>query len=344
MTRRVFITGTAGFIGYHLAQLLLDEGMIVHGYDGMTDYYDVTLKRRRHDMLHRHAQFSATEARLEDQAALDAAIDAFVPDEIVHLAAQAGVRYSLENPRAYLDANVIGTFNVMEAARRHAVRHLLMASTSSVYGANTEMPFTETQKADTQLTIYAATKKATESMSHAYAHLWTLPTTMFRFFTVYGPWGRPDMALFKFTDAILDGRPIDIYNHGDMYRDFTYVDDLVRGIRLLLDAAPGGPATAMEGDSLSPVAESDSLSPVAPWRVVNIGNSQKVRLLDFVEAIEETLGIPATRNYMPMQMGDVPATWADATLLQDLTGYCPQTDFRDGVARFVAWFREYYGK
>ena len=344
MTRRVFITGTAGFIGYHLAQLLLDEGMIVHGYDGMTDYYDVTLKRRRHDMLHRHAQFSATEARLEDQAALDAAIDAFVPDEIVHLAAQAGVRYSLENPRAYLDANVIGTFNVMEAARRHAVRHLLMASTSSVYGANTEMPFTETQKADTQLTIYAATKKATESMSHAYAHLWTLPTTMFRFFTVYGPWGRPDMALFKFTDAILDGRPIDIYNHGDMYRDFTYVDDLVRGIRLLLDAAPGGPATAMEGDSLSPVAESDSLSPVAPWRVVNIGNSQKVRLLDFVEAIEETLGMPAERNYMPMQMGDVPATWADATLLQDLTGYCPQTDFRDGVARFVAWFREYYGK
>ena len=344
MTRRVFITGTAGFIGYHLAQLLLDEGMIVHGYDGMTDYYDVTLKRRRHDMLHRHAQFSATEARLEDQAALDAAIDAFVPDEIVHLAAQAGVRYSLENPRAYLDANVIGTFNVMEAARRHAVRHLLMASTSSVYGANTEMPFTETQKADTQLTIYAATKKATESMSHAYAHLWTLPTTMFRFFTVYGPWGRPDMALFKFTDAILDGRPIDIYNHGDMYRDFTYVDDLVRGIRLLLDAAPGGPGTAMEGDSLSPVAESDSLSPVAPWRVVNIGNSQKVRLLDFVEAIEETLGMPAERNYMPMQMGDVPATWADATLLQDLTGYCPQTDFRDGVARFVAWFRDYYGK
>jgi len=235
MTRRVCITGTAGFIGYHLAQLLLDEGMIVHGYDGMTDYYDVTLKRKRHDMLHRHARFTATEAMLEDQAALDAAIDAFAPDEIVHLAAQAGVRYSLENPRAYLDANVIGTFNVMEAARRHAVRHLLMASTSSVYGANTEMPFTETQKADTQLTIYAATKKATESMSHAYAHLWSLPTTMFRFFTVYGPWGRPDMALFKFTDAILDGRPIDIYNHGDMYRDFTYVDDLVRGIRLLLD-------------------------------------------------------------------------------------------------------------
>jgi UDP-glucuronate 4-epimerase len=289
-------------------------------------------------MLHRHAQFTATEARLEDQAALDAAIDSFAPDEIVHLAAQAGVRYSLENPRAYLDANVIGTFNVMEAARLHAVRHLLMASTSSVYGAGTEMPFTEGQKADTQLTIYAATKKATESMSHAYAHLWALPTTMFRFFTVYGPWGRPDMALFKFTDAILDGRPIDIYNHGDMYRDFTYVDDLVRGIRLLLDAAPVRPEAGV-----APPA-GDSLSPVAPWRVVNIGNSQKVRLLDFIEAIEATLGLPAERNYMPMQMGDVPATWADATLLQDLTGYCPQTDFRDGVARFVAWFRAYYGK
>jgi len=338
VTRRVFITGTAGFIGYHLAELLLGEGMIVHGYDGMTDYYDVRLKRKRHDMLHAHARFTATEARLEDQAALDAAIDAFAPDEIVHLAAQAGVRYSLENPRAYLDANVIGTFNVMEAARRHAVRHLLMASTSSVYGAGTEMPFTEGQKADTQLTIYAATKKATESMSHAYAHLWALPTTMFRFFTVYGPWGRPDMALFKFTDAILDGRPIDIYNHGDMYRDFTYVDDLVRGIRLLLDAAPVRPEAGV-----APPA-GDSLSPVAPWRVVNIGNSQKVRLLDFIDAIEATLGLPAERNYMPMQMGDVPATWADATLLQDLTGYCPQTDFRDGVARFVAWFRAYYGK
>jgi len=338
MTRRVFITGTAGFIGYHLAGLLLGEGMIVHGYDGMTDYYDVTLKRKRHDMLHRHAHFTATEARLEDQAALDAAIDAFAPDEIVHLAAQAGVRYSLENPRAYLDANVIGTFNVMEAARRHMVRHLLMASTSSVYGANTEMPFIETQKADTQLTIYAATKKATESMSHAYAHLWNLPTTVFRFFTVYGPWGRPDMALFKFTDAILDGRSIDIYNYGEMYRDFTYVDDLVRGIRLLLDAAPVRP------DEDANTSVGDSLSPVAPWRVINIGNSQKIRLLDFIDVLEDTLGLPAKRNYMPMQMGDVPATWADASLLESLTGYYPKTDLRDGVSCFVEWFQDYYGK
>jgi len=227
---------------------------------------------------------------------------------------------------------------VMEAARRHKVRHLLMASTSSVYGANDEMPFTETEKADTQLTIYAATKKANESMAHAYAHLWDLPTTMFRFFTVYGPWGRPDLALYKFVDAILDDRPIDIYNHGDMYRDFTYVDDLVRAIRLLIDAAPVRPACKDD------IADGDSLSPVAPWRIVNIGNSEKVRLLDFIDGIEDCLGKKAIRNYMGMQPGDVPATWADATLLQRLTGYRPQTDFHDGIGRFVDWFREYYGK
>ena len=334
---RVMITGTAGFIGFHLARLLLAEGFTVHGYDGMTDYYDVALKRRRHQMLLQSPNFAATEAMLEDHATLDRTFDAFAPDVIVHLAAQAGVRYSLENPRAYLDANVIGTFNVMEAARRLAVRHLLMASTSSVYGANTEMPFIETEKADTQLTIYAATKKATESMGHAYAHLWNLPTTMFRFFTVYGPWGRPDLALYKFVDAMLDGRPIDIYNHGDMYRDFTYVDDLVRAIRLLIDAVPVRPVDGV-------VPEGDSLSPVAPYRVVNIGNSEKVRLLDFIEAIEDSLGIKAKRNYMEMQKGDVPATWANADLLQTLTGYRPQTDFRVGIARFVEWYREYAGK
>jgi UDP-glucuronate 4-epimerase len=337
LPERILVTGTAGFIGFHLTRLLLDEGFIVHGYDGMTDYYDVRLKQRRHAMLLQKPGFSATEAMLEDQQAFDRVADDFRPDVIVHLAAQAGVRYSLENPRAYLDANVIGTFNVMEAARRLEVKHLLMASTSSVYGANTEMPFTETEKADTQLTIYAATKKANESMAHAYAHLWNLPTTMFRFFTVYGTWGRPDLALYKFVDAILDDRPIDIYNHGDMYRDFTYVDDLVRAIRLLIDAVPERPADGI-------VPEGDSLSPVAPFRIVNIGNSDKVRLLDFIDAIEECLGKKAIRNYMPMQMGDVPATWADASLLQRLTGYRPQTDFRDGIARFVEWFREYYGK
>ena len=336
--RKVLITGTAGFIGFHLAQLLLDEGFVVHGYDGMTDYYDVRLKQRRHAMLLQNGNFTATEGMLEDQELFDRVADSFAPDVIVHLAAQAGVRYSLENPRAYLDANVIGTFNVMDAARRLQVKHLLMASTSSVYGANEEMPFAETDKADTQLTIYAATKKATESMGHAYAHLWNLPTTMFRFFTVYGTWGRPDLALYKFVDAILDGRPIDIYNQGDMYRDFTYVGDLVRAIRLLIDAVPERPASGSE------IAPGDSLSPVAPYRVVNIGNSQKVRLLDFIEAIEDCLGQKAIRNYMPMQMGDVPATWANAELLRSLTGYQPNTDMRDGIANFVTWFRDYYGK
>ncbi|WP_306110659.1 MULTISPECIES: NAD-dependent epimerase/dehydratase family protein [Roseovarius] len=335
---RVFITGTAGFIGYHLAQLLLDEGMVVHGFDGMTDYYDVSLKARRHQMLLQSPNFTATEAMLEDVAALDSAVDACAPDIIVHLAAQAGVRYSLENPRAYIEANVVGTFNVMEAAKRHEVRHLLMASTSSVYGAETDMPYTESQKADTPMTIYAATKKATEAMGHSYAHLWNLPTTMFRFFTVYGPWGRPDMALYKFVDAILEGRPIDVYNHGKMYRDFTYVTDLVRGIRLLMDAAPVRP----EGPEA--IAEGDSLSPVAPYRVVNIGNSKTVRLTDFVDAIEAALGMTAERNLMEIQKGDVPATWADASLLQSLTGYSPDTDVRDGVRQFVAWFREYYDK
>ena len=332
---RVFITGTAGFIGFHLAELLLQQGHHVHGYDGMSDYYDVKLKQRRHDILRQHANFSATEALLEDEAALNKAADTFAPEVIIHLAAQAGVRYSLENPRAYVNTNIVGTFNVMEVAHRHKVQHLLMASTSSVYGANTEMPFDELQKVDTPLTIYAATKKAGEAMAHSYAHLWDIPTTMFRFFTVYGPWGRPDMALFKFTDAILDGRPIDIYNHGDMYRDFTYVEDLVKGISLLIDAVPDNSAAPIEGDSLSPAG---------PFRVVNIGNSQKVRLMDFVEAIEAEIGVPAIRNFMDMQPGDVPATWANAELLKRLTGYQPETELQDGVAKFVQWFREYYGK
>lgn len=339
MTQRtVLITGTAGFIGFHLAQLLLREGFRVHGFDGMTDYYDVSLKEKRHQMLMQNEGFSATIGMLEDEALIAKMTEELRPDIIVHLAAQAGVRYSLENPRSYINSNVVGTFNIMEAARKLEVQHLLMASTSSVYGANTDMPFAETDRTDTQLTIYAATKKANEGMAHSYAHLWNIPTTMFRFFTVYGPWGRPDLALYKFVDAILEGRPIDIYNHGDMYRDFTYIDDLVRGIRLLIDAVPQRPASPDD------IEDGDSLSPAAPYRVVNIGNSDKVRLLDFVDAIETSLGMPAQRNYMEMQKGDVPATWANADLLQRLTGYKPQTDFRDGVETFVAWFREYYQK
>jgi UDP-glucuronate 4-epimerase len=334
--KRIFITGTAGFIGFHLAKLLLDQGHQIVGYDGMTDYYDVRLKQRRHAILNQHQGFSAVEALLEDDARLSDTVSAFQPDIIVHLAAQAGVRYSIDNPKAYLDANITGTFNIMECARKASVQHLLMASTSSVYGANTVMPFREIDKVATPLTFYAASKLANEAMGHSYAHIYGLPITMFRFFTVYGPWGRPDMAYFKFARNIIEGKAIDVYNNGEMWRDFTYVEDLVRGIAGLIDAVPQRP------DDPSEIAEGDSLSPAAPYRVVNIGNSEKVLLTDFIDAIEAELGTKAIRNYMPMQQGDVPATWADASLLKALTGYSPQTSFRDGVAKFVAWYRDYY--
>lgn len=335
--RKIFITGTAGFIGFHLAKLLLEEGFAVTGYDGMTDYYDVRLKQRRHNMLQEHAHFSGHVGMLEDYEALRALIVESQPDAIVHLAAQAGVRYSLENPRAYLDSNLVGTFNVMECAREVQVSHLLLASTSSVYGANEDMPFDEFQRVNTPMTFYAATKKANEAMGHSYAHLWNLPTTMFRFFTVYGPWGRPDMAMFKFTKGILEGTPIDVYNQGEMYRDFTYVTDLVRAIRLLIDAVPVRPT---HRDN---IPAGDSLSPVAPFRVVNIGNNDKVKLTDFLDAIEEVCARKAVRNYMEMQKGDVPATWANTELLKRLTGYVPQTNIKEGVRQFVEWYRAYYG-
>ena len=256
--KRVFITGSAGFIGFHLAKLLLAQGHQVGGYDGMTDYYDVRLKQRRHAMLNQHEGFVAIEAMLEDEERLNTAMTSFHPDIIVHLAAQAGVRYSIENPKAYLDANLVGTFNVMETARALGVQHLLMASTSSVYGANTAMPFAETQRVATPMTFYAATKLANEAMGHSYAHIYNLPITMFRFFTVYGPWGRPDMALFKFTKGIIEGTPIDIYNDGDIWRDFTYVEDLVQGIAGLIDAVPQRPSSPDD------IAEGDSLSPARP--------------------------------------------------------------------------------
>lgn len=331
---KVLVTGTAGFIGFHLAKLLLNEGFSVHGYDGVTDYYDVTLKHKRHEILCCDKNFSKTEALLEDQAALEKVFSEFKPTVVVHLAAQAGVRYSLENPRSYIDSNIVGTFNIIDLARKYDIEHLLMASTSSAYGANNEMPFTELQKTDTQLTIYAATKKANENMAHSYAHIYKIPTTMFRFFTVYGPWGRPDMALFKFTKKIINDDPIDIYNNGKMSRDFTYVDDLVKGIRALISAVP------CEGES---IGSSDSLSKVAPFRVVNIGNSQQVPLLEFIDAIENEIGKTAIKNYMPMQTGDVPATFADTTLLKKLTGFKPETNYKLGVKKFVKWYKSYYG-
>jgi len=334
--RTVLITGTAGFIGFHLAQLMLEEGFRVVGYDGMTDYYDVALKQRRHQILLQNRNFTCVEGMLEDDDLLSKTCADAKPDVIVHLAGQAGVRYSLENPRSYMESNVMGTFNVIECARRHQVDHLLMASTSSVYGAITQMPFTEVQRADTPLTLYAATKRANEQMGHCYAHLWNIPTTMFRFFTVYGPYGRPDMALFKFVKAGLNGDPIDVYGHGQQARDFTYVSDLVRGIRLLVDVPPVRP------ESPDDIADGDSLSSAAPFRVVNIGNGTKVPLMEFIAAIEDALGVDLKKNFMEMQKGDVHETWADNGLLQRLTGYVPQTDVAEGVHRFVAWYRDYY--
>jgi UDP-glucuronate 4-epimerase len=327
------ITGSAGFIGFHVATRLLAAGWRVVGLDSFSDYYDVGLKRRRHAMLEASPEFIAVEGRLEAPGLLRDLFETHRPDRVVHLAAQAGVRHSIDAPRSYVEANLIGTFELLEAARAFPPGHLMLASTSSAYGAGTEFPYTELQKTDHQVSFYAATKKATESMAHSYAHLYGLPVTMFRFFTVYGPWGRPDMAYFKFTRAILEGRPIEVYNHGQMRRDFTYIDDLVESLIRLSDVPPGD----------APVGPMDSLSPVAPWRVVNIGNGKPVVLGDFIAAIETALGQTAEKIMLPMQPGDVPATWASAELLDALVGTRQITPLATGMAAFAAWYRDYYG-
>ena len=334
MARTALVTGSSGFIGFHLCQRLLADGFRVVGYDAMTPYYDVALKQARLEMLAQHQGFTTHQALVEEPGRLGAVMAAERPQVLVHLAAQAGVRYSIEAPRSYVEANLLGTFEVLEAARHHHPAHLLIASTSSAYGANTAMPYAETDRADHQMSFYAATKKATEAMAHSYAHLYGTPTTMFRFFTVYGPWGRPDMAPIKFARAILAGEPIDIYNMGDMRRDFTYIDDLVEGIARLIVVPPV---------RLDQVPPGDSLSPVAPFRVVNIGNGTPVALMEFVAALEAALGIKAEKRLLPMQPGDVPATWADTALLERLVGKLPHTDIAEGARRFVDWYRRYSG-
>ena len=331
---RIFITGSSGFIGFHLSKKLLDSGHSVHGFDSMNNYYDVKLKKARYKILKKYNKFSFTKNNLENQKVLSNTILKFKPKIIIHLAAQAGVRYSIEKPRVYLDSNITGTYNIIELAKKVNVKHLLIASSSSVYGANKKLPFKEIDKTETQLSIYAATKKSTESIAHSYSNIWKVPITMLRFFTVYGPWGRPDMALFKFTKGIIDNKKIDIYNKGKMYRDFTYIDDIVNGIKALINKAPNL-------KQLNKI-KNDSLSSVAPFRVLNIGNTRKVFLLDFIDALEKELGKKAIRNYMPMQKGDVKMTLSDTTLLKKLTGYNPKTNFKLGIKNFLKWYLSYY--
>ena len=332
---RVLVTGAAGFIGSHLSQRLLARGDEVLGYDNMNAYYDPRLKEARLARLTPQAGFGFVRASLEDRAALEAAFDEFKPQRVVNLAAQAGVRYSLENPQAYIDSNITGFMNILEACRHRGIEHLVYASSSSVYGANKKLPFAVEDSVDHPVSMYAATKKANELMAHTYSHLFNLPTTGLRFFTVYGPWGRPDMALFLFTRKILAGEAIDVFNHGRHTRDFTYIDDIVEGVIRTLDRAPG-PDPAHNPMAPTPATSS------APYRVYNIGNHQPVELLRYIEVLEDCLGRKAERNLLPLQPGDVPDTYADVEALQRDTGYSPSTSIESGVKRFVDWYRSYY--
>jgi UDP-glucuronate 4-epimerase len=338
---KVLVTGAAGFIGSQLSQRLLRRGDAVLGFDTLKPYYDPALKRARLARLQAMAaatgaSFSLIEADLEDRSAVEAAFAAYRPQRVVNLAAQAGVRYSIENPAAYIQANLVGFGHVLEGCRHHGIEHLVYASSSSVYGGNTNLPFSEHQGVDHPVSLYAASKKANELMAHTYSHLYGLPATGLRFFTVYGPWGRPDMALFLFTRAMLAGEPIQVFNNGAMVRDFTYVDDIVESLLRVLDK-PAGPDPDFDPQAPDPATS------WAPHRVFNIGNSNPTPLLDYIEAIELALGLTATKQFLPMQPGDVPATAADTALLEAWTGFKPNTPVREGVARFVAWYREFYG-
>ena len=334
MKTKILITGSSGFIGFHLAKKLLEKGNKVHGYDSMNSYYDVKLKKDRNKILKKYKNFSFTRSKIENKKILEKIFKVFKPNIVIHLAAQAGVRYSLENPDVYLDTNILGTFNIIKIAKKIKVKHLIIGSSSSVYGANKKIPFQEIDKTDHQVSFYAATKKSTESLAHSYSSLWGLPVTMLRFFTVYGPWGRPDMAYFKFTKKILAGKKIDIYNKGMMYRDYTYIDDIVDGISKVLNKVP----------SINPKKKfrNDSLSPVAPFRILNIGNSNKILLLDFLKEIEVILNKKSKRKYMPLQKGDVKQTISNTNLLNKITGYNPKTNYKDGIKKFLNWYLDYY--
>lgn len=335
MVKKIIITGAAGFIGFHLAKLRLAQGDIVLGIDDLNEYYDVSLKLARLELLEASPHFNFAKTSIEDKDSIDKIFAEFKPDIVVNLAAQAGVRYSLQNPFAYINANLLGFATILEACRHHKVAHLVYASSSSVYGANSKQPFSESDSVDHPLSLYAATKKSNELMAHTYSNLYHLPTTGLRFFTVYGPWGRPDMALFKFTKNIIEGKPIEVYNHGKMVRDFTYVDDIVEGVSRTLDK-PAEPL--MNWDANKP----DSATSFCPYRIYNIGNSSPVSLMDYIKAIEDCCGKKANINYLPMQDGDVASTHADVTRLQTQLDYKPSIPVGIGVRQFVAWYRDFY--
>ena len=332
---KILVTGAAGFIGMHVSQVLLARGDTVVGLDNLNDYYDPRLKEDRLARLSPHPGFRFVRMDVADRPAMEQLFADEGFDRVIHLAAQAGVRYSLQNPHAYIDSNVVGFMNILEGCRHSGVKHLVYASSSSVYGGNTRMPFSEHDSVDHPVSMYAATKKANELMAHTYSHLFGLPTTGLRFFTVYGPWGRPDMALFLFTKAILENRPIDVFNHGRMRRDFTYVDDIVEGVVRTLDRI-AAPDEGFNPDQPDPGRSN------APFRVFNIGNNNPVELMAFIEAIEAALGRSAEKNFMPLQDGDVPATFANTDELNAWTGFVPATSVHDGVGRFIAWYRDYY--
>ena len=333
--QKIMVTGAAGFIGSHLSTRLLDRGDEVIGLDNLNDYYDVNLKLDRLKRLEGRDGFRFVKAELSDRNTLERLFTEERFDVVVNLAAQAGVRYSLKNPHAYIDSNIVGFMNILEGCRHHGVKHLVYASSSSVYGANTKMPFSIHHNVDHPVSLYAATKKANELMAHTYSSLYGLPTTGLRFFTVYGPWGRPDMALFLFTKAILEGRPIDVFNHGKMQRDFTYIDDIVEGVVRVTDRIPE-PNSTWSGDRPDPGTS------YAPYRIYNIGNNNPVELMTFIETIERCLGKTAEKNLLPIQAGDVPATYADVDDLMNDVGFKPATSIEDGIARFVAWYRDYF--